>query len=136
MSSCSCPLKSATVVQCLSYVPFVVTLLASACVCCCRHDEIPTPIADNMAVDSIVFLPPLRPGKRVLDGVSFTADAGQVLALVGPSGGGKSSCIALLENLYQPSRGQVILVYDAAPTLNETHISEESGRFEFHALRT
>ena len=32
---------------------------------------------------------------------------GQVLALVGPSGGGKSSCIALLENLYQPSAGQV-----------------------------
>eukprot|EP00752_Nemacystus_decipiens_P014577 g12981.t2 len=58
---------------------------------------------------NVDFEYPSRPGRRILDGVSFNAAAGQVLALVGPSGGGKSSCIALLENLYHPSRGQVML---------------------------
>ncbi|CAN0028290.1 unnamed protein product, partial [Ectocarpus sp. 8 AP-2014] len=43
----------------------------------------------------------------------------QVLALVGPSGGGKSSCISLLENLYQPSRGQVLL--DGLPVHEYDH---------------
>ncbi|CAN0241202.1 unnamed protein product, partial [Hapterophycus canaliculatus] len=43
----------------------------------------------------------------------------QVVALVGPSGGGKSSCIALLENLYQPSRGQVLL--DGIPVHKYDH---------------
>ncbi|CAM9813320.1 unnamed protein product [Ascophyllum nodosum] len=52
---------------------------------------------------------PSRPSRRILNGVSFNAAPGQVLALVGPSGGGKSSCIALLENLYQPSGGKVML---------------------------
>ncbi|CAN0072557.1 unnamed protein product [Ectocarpus sp. 4 AP-2014] len=62
---------------------------------------------------------PSRPGRRILDGVNFNAAAGQVLALVGPSGGGKSSCISLLENLYQPSRGQVLL--DGLPVHEYDH---------------
>ena len=41
--------------------------------------------------------------------MSFQAKPGQVVALVGPSGGGKSSCIALLERYYEPEAGGVLL---------------------------
>eukprot|EP00904_Undaria_pinnatifida_P007450 jgi/Undpi1/3835/HiC_scaffold_16.g07204.m1 len=54
---------------------------------------------------------------------SFAAEGREckeyVVALVGPSGGGKSSCIALLENLYQPSTGQVML--DGIPVHEYNH---------------
>jgi hypothetical protein len=33
----------------------------------------------------------------------------QVVALVGPSGGGKSSCVALLQHFYEPEDGMVLL---------------------------
>ena len=39
--------------------------------------------------------------------LSFTVEPGETVALVGPSGSGKSSCIALLENFYLPTAGQV-----------------------------
>ncbi|PIO53487.1 hypothetical protein TELCIR_25177, partial [Teladorsagia circumcincta] len=42
--------------------------------------------------------------------LSFTVEPGETVALVGPSGSGKSSCIALLENFYQPNAGQIALV--------------------------
>ena len=45
----------------------------------------------------------------VFQNVSFTIQPGEVTALVGPSGSGKSSCVGLLENFYAPKEGQVLL---------------------------
>lgn len=44
---------------------------------------------------------------QALVDVSFNADAGQTLALTGPSGGGKSSLLSIIGLLDQPSRGRV-----------------------------
>ncbi len=44
---------------------------------------------------------------------------GEVVALVGPSGGGKSSCIALLEHFYEPVAGQILL--DGIPIRDYEH---------------
>eukprot|EP00968_Pinguiococcus_pyrenoidosus_P022918 scaffold3469_cov246-Pinguiococcus_pyrenoidosus.AAC.6 len=55
------------------------------------------------------FSYPTRADKVVLKGLSFSAPPGQVVALCGASGGGKSSCVALIENLYEPSEGAVLL---------------------------
>ncbi len=41
--------------------------------------------------------------------MSFTVNAGEVVALVGPSGGGKSSCVNLLQRFYQPTSGEILL---------------------------
>lgn len=47
--------------------------------------------------------------KTVLENVSFEAKAGQRIALVGPSGGGKSTLVSLLLRLYDPLSGQVCI---------------------------
>ena len=41
--------------------------------------------------------------------MSFSVKPGEIVALVGPSGGGKSTCVNLLEHFYETSSGQVLL---------------------------
>jgi subfamily B ATP-binding cassette protein MsbA len=51
-----------------------------------------------------------RPGgPRTLTDVSFSARAGQVVAIVGPSGSGKSTIINLLARFYDPASGEVLV---------------------------
>jgi ATP-binding cassette subfamily B protein len=47
------------------------------------------------------------PDQFVLDGLDLTFDAGQRVAIVGPSGTGKSTLAALLLRLYDPAQGSV-----------------------------
>ena len=47
-------------------------------------------------------------GPRVLNGVSFDIAAGEKVALVGASGGGKTTLVQVLLGLYAPSGGQVL----------------------------
>ncbi|MBN8871935.1 MAG: ABC transporter ATP-binding protein [Rhodospirillales bacterium] len=46
-------------------------------------------------------------GRVALDGLSFTAMPGQTVALVGPSGGGKSTALALIPRLHDATGGAV-----------------------------
>jgi ABC-type multidrug transport system fused ATPase/permease subunit len=57
----------------------------------------------------VSFSYPTRPNTEVLHSISFTVKAGETVALVGPSGSGKSSIISLIERFYEPQQGQVLL---------------------------
>ena len=50
-----------------------------------------------------------RPNEPVLDHISFVAEPGKVTALVGPSGGGKSTVLALLLRFYEATSGEILI---------------------------
>ncbi len=69
------------------------------------------PSADKVSLASLeeVAVLDARGGDEVLHGISFTADPGQMVALVGSSGAGKSTIAALLARLYDVDSGAVRL---------------------------
>ena len=51
-----------------------------------------------------------RPGlPEVLCDISLSVGAGEVIGIIGPSGSGKSTLTKLLQRLYQPDRGQILI---------------------------
>ena len=58
---------------------------------------------------NVTFTYPTRPDAPVLQNVTFSVRPGEIVALVGPSGSGKSSCINLLERFYKPDRGEILV---------------------------
>ncbi|XP_026178135.1 ABC-type oligopeptide transporter ABCB9 [Mastacembelus armatus] len=71
--------------------------------------EAPDTCSGLVEFKNITFAYPTRPEIDILKDVSFTLRPGEVTALVGPSGSGKSSCVSLLENFYLPQQGHVLL---------------------------
>ena len=49
------------------------------------------------------------PGERVLKGVSFAVRRGETVAVVGPTGAGKTSLVNLVPRLYDPTGGRVLI---------------------------
>ncbi|XP_065667262.1 ABC-type oligopeptide transporter ABCB9 [Hydra vulgaris] len=63
----------------------------------------------DVVFKNVFFSYPSRPDVDVLKNITFHAKAGEVCALVGASGGGKSSVVNLLEHFYEPSSGEIFL---------------------------
>eukprot|EP01122_Echinamoeba_exundans_P012456 TRINITY_DN5205_c0_g1_i1.p2 TRINITY_DN5205_c0_g1~~TRINITY_DN5205_c0_g1_i1.p2 ORF type:complete len:268 (-),score=65.18 TRINITY_DN5205_c0_g1_i1:1276-2079(-) len=58
---------------------------------------------------SVDFAYPQRPDAVVMKKFSLKVKEGQTVALVGKSGAGKSTAVALLQRFYDPSQGQILL---------------------------
>ncbi|KAL3072705.1 hypothetical protein niasHS_017679 [Heterodera schachtii] len=82
----------------------------------------PDKLEGRIEFQNVHFAYPTRPDNPILRGLSFTVEPGEVVALVGPSGSGKSSCIALLEHFYAPEGGKVLV--DGVPI----------GEFDHHYI--
>eukprot|EP01026_Neomeris_dumetosa_P075360 TRINITY_DN79398_c0_g1_i4.p1 TRINITY_DN79398_c0_g1~~TRINITY_DN79398_c0_g1_i4.p1 ORF type:complete len:586 (+),score=61.26 TRINITY_DN79398_c0_g1_i4:85-1842(+) len=63
----------------------------------------------RIQLKNVTFSYPSRPETKILKNLSLDVQAGEVVAIVGPSGSGKSSIIRLLQRLYQPETGRVCL---------------------------
>ena len=68
--------------------------------------EIPVPGRQTVTFDQVSF--GYSAGRSVVNDVSFTLEPGTVTAIVGPSGGGKTTLFSLLERFYQPQSGRIL----------------------------
>ncbi|KAL2754890.1 hypothetical protein ACRALDRAFT_2042733 [Sodiomyces alcalophilus JCM 7366] len=71
-----------------------------------------------IALEDVRFSYPLRPDATVLRGVDLHIKKGQFVALVGASGCGKSTMIAMLERFYDPTTGTIRIDGSALTDLN------------------
>ncbi len=60
-----------------------------------------------LSFQNVTFAYPSRADMTVIDGMSFQAEPGQQIALVGASGAGKSTIVQLLYQFYTPQEGQI-----------------------------
>lgn len=67
----------------------------------------PNKLIGKIELHNISFAYPSRPEVIIFDNFSFKIEAGKSTALVGQSGSGKSTIIALIERFYDPLRGTV-----------------------------
>ncbi|MFC7523620.1 ABC transporter ATP-binding protein [Parapedobacter sp. GCM10030251] len=74
-----------------------------------RRPENPIPIGplEEIFFDQVVFRHKTA-SQNAIDGISFSAKAGETLAFVGPSGSGKSTLVKLLVGLYRPVSGRIL----------------------------
>jgi ATP-binding cassette, subfamily B, bacterial len=82
------------------------------------------PPRGEIAFRDITFHYPSRPAISALAGVSFRAKKGERVAIVGPSGAGKTTIFALLLRFYDPQKGTVSV--DGVPV----------SQADLHALRS
>ncbi|KAK4221284.1 Leptomycin B resistance protein pmd1 [Podospora fimiseda] len=73
---------------------------------------------EPIELEHVRFSYPLRPDTVVLRGVDLEIQKGQFVAVVGASGCGKSTIVALLERFYDPSTGTVKIAGDSLSSLN------------------
>lgn len=61
----------------------------------------------RVSLDAVVFSYPSRPAQPVLQGIDVDIEAGQTVALVGPSGAGKTTVFQLLQRFYDLREGAI-----------------------------
>nr|WBF70170.1 transporter associated with antigen processing 2 [Gallus gallus] len=80
---------------------------------------VPTRLRGHVTFHRVSFAYPTCPERLVLQDVTFELRPGEVTALAGLNGSGKSTCVALLERFYEPGAGEVLL--DGVPLRDYEH---------------
>ena len=70
---------------------------------------LPQPPVGRVAFEDVTFFYPSRPATPALDRLSLAVQPGEVVALVGPSGAGKTTVFQLLLRFYDPFTGRITL---------------------------
>ncbi len=69
----------------------------------------PLPARGAVQFDDVHFNYPARPDQSALTGLTLAVEPGETVALVGPSGAGKTTIFQLLLRFYDPQRGSIRL---------------------------
>ena len=87
----------------------------------------PEAVRGEVQLEAVHFAYPTRPDAPVLQGLELALRPGEVVALVGPSGGGKSTVAALLSRFYDPQDGAVTLDGHAYADLDPDWVRQQVG---------
>src|SRR5215475_8240142 len=68
-----------------------------------------------------------RKGEPVLNRMSFVAEPGKVTALVGPSGGGKSTVLALLLRFYEVTEGAILIDGQSISSVSRKSLRQQTA---------
>jgi ATP-binding cassette subfamily B protein len=71
--------------------------------------DLPQPVTGRLSFENVSFSYPSRPETRALDHVNLEIKAGETIALVGPSGAGKTTIIQLILRFFDPDAGCILL---------------------------
>jgi len=87
----------------------------------------PTECNGEITLNNVVMSYPARPDRAIMKGISLQVPPGKVAAIVGLSGGGKSSIISLVQNLYEATTGKVCIdgwnVQDLCPDWSSQNVA-------------
>lgn len=72
--------------------------------CCCGG----IPPCPSFVFDHVSFRYPSSSDDSLID-ASFCVPSGEITALVGASGGGKTTCLGLIERFFSPTKGEIFL---------------------------
>jgi ATP-binding cassette subfamily B protein len=70
---------------------------------------LPRPVRGAIAFEGVSFRYPARPNTSALDAVDLVVAPGETVALVGPSGAGKTTILQMLLRFYDPQQGRITL---------------------------
>ncbi len=70
---------------------------------------LPVPPRGELSLERVSFRYPTRPDALALDDVSFSVKTGETVAIVGPSGAGKTTIFALAQRFFDPQLGGVVV---------------------------
>ncbi len=88
----------------------LVELLTTQSSLALRTDPLPLPPAAGLVeLRAVHFAYPSRPDTPVFKGFDLQVNPGEKVALVGPSGAGKTTVFQLLQRFYDPTEGSVLL---------------------------
>uniref|UniRef100_A0A8C4Z5D7 Transporter associated with antigen processing, subunit type a n=1 Tax=Gadus morhua TaxID=8049 RepID=A0A8C4Z5D7_GADMO len=79
----------------------------------------PEQLRGHVTFSDLRFAYPSQPDSPVLQGFNLVLKPGTLTALVGVSGGGKTTCASLLQTLYRPQHGAILL--DGHPICSYQH---------------
>ncbi len=74
-----------------------------------QASALPRPVKGAISFERVNFAYPSRPEQPALDDLTLTIKPGETVALVGPSGAGKTTIVQLIQRFYDPDHGQVTL---------------------------
>jgi ABC-type multidrug transport system fused ATPase/permease subunit len=87
-----------------------------------------TDLVQKLSVENVTFSYKADPSNVILQDLSFSLSRGEVVALVGKNGSGKSTAASILAGMYHPQSGEISLYNDDAASQKPLNYITDVGR--------